>query len=325
VLVLSEAEVRSLLTVDRLMERISDALIAVTRGDVSVPPRVAATVPDRGFTAAMPGYVNGVLETKLVSVFPDNERRGLPSHQAVIVALDAETGTPLALMDGTWITACRTAATSALATRALARPDAEVLAVIGTGVQARSHVSILPHGHPFREIRVAGRTPRRSRQSRRRRERQRVPPSPTPCAAPTSSPSARTRPSAVIERRWLAAGTHVNSIGYNENGGELDEATIRDGRLVVESRVAFEPLPAGARELQGLEPSDAVELGEILSGNRRGRTSTDQITVYKSMGHAAEDAAAAGLVLERAREVEPAPPWSSKGAERVGSPLGDRR
>ena len=107
----------------------------------------------------------------------------------------------------------------------------------------------------------------------------------------------------MISRRWLAAGAHVNSIGYNESGGELDEATLREGRIVVESRVAFEPPPAGATELQGMEPSDAVELGEILSGNRRGRTSSEQITVYKSMGHAAEDAAAAGLVLERAREV----------------------
>src|SRR4029078_8639883 len=135
------------------MERGSDALIAVSRGDVSVPPRVAPTVPDRGFTAAMPGYVNGVRETKLVSVCPGNERRGLPSHQAVIVAFDAETGTPLALMDGTWITAWRTGATCALSTRALTRPDAGVLAVIGTGVQARSHLSILPHGHAFQEVR----------------------------------------------------------------------------------------------------------------------------------------------------------------------------
>jgi ornithine cyclodeaminase/alanine dehydrogenase-like protein (mu-crystallin family) len=303
VLVLSEAEVRSLLEVDRLMERISDALIAVSRGDVSVPPRVAATVPDRGFTAAMPGYVNGVLETKLVSMFPGNERRDLPSHQAVIVAFDPETGTPLALMDATWITACRTAATTALATRALTRPGAEILAVIGTGVQARSHLSILPHGHHFREIRVAGRTPARVEAIAQESGA-------TPCATVADAVRGAdvvslctNAPKPVIERRLIAAGTHVNSIGYNESGGELDEATIRDGRLVVESRVAFEPLPAGAWELQGLDPSDAVELGEILGGNRRGRTSTDQITVFKSMGHAAEDAAAAGLVLERAREI----------------------
>src|SRR5205085_8086708 len=105
----------------RLMERISDALVAVSRGAVSIPPRVAATVPDRGFLAAMPGYVNGVLETKLVSVFPRNE--SLPSHQALMAVFDPETGAPVALMDAAWITACRTAATSAIATRALARPD----------------------------------------------------------------------------------------------------------------------------------------------------------------------------------------------------------
>jgi alanine dehydrogenase len=303
VLVLSEAEVRSLLTVDRLMERLSEALIAVSRGDVSIPPRVAASVPERGFVAAMPGYVTNVLETKLVSLFAGNERRGLPSHQAVIVVFDPETGTPLALMDGTWITACRTAATSALATRVLARNDAEILAVIGTGVQARSHVSILPRGHAFGEIRVAGRTPAKVSELAEETGA-------TPCAsiadavrdADVISLCTNAR-EPLIQRRWLSAGAHVNSVGYNEQGGELDDATIRDGRLVVESRVAFEPPPAGARELQGVEPSDAVELGEILSGNRRGRTSSDQITVYKSMGHAAEDAAAAGLVLERARAV----------------------
>ncbi len=106
----------------------------------------------------------------------------------------------------------------------------------------------------------------------------------------------------VIDARWLSPGAHVNSVGANFAGGELDEATLRDGRIFVESRVAFDPPPAGSFELQGLDPSAAVELGEVLSGTRKGRTSPAQITVYKSMGHASEDAAAAGLVYQRAME-----------------------
>jgi alanine dehydrogenase len=104
----------------------------------------------------------------------------------------------------------------------------------------------------------------------------------------------------VIEREWLADGAHVTSVGFSASGGELHPAIVRAGLLVVESRTALEPPPAGADELQGLEPEDVVELGEILAGSHPGRTGDDQITVYKSMGHAAEDAVAARLVYDRA-------------------------
>jgi ornithine cyclodeaminase/alanine dehydrogenase-like protein (mu-crystallin family) len=104
----------------------------------------------------------------------------------------------------------------------------------------------------------------------------------------------------VIDRSWLSPGTHVNSVGASPRGGELDRGTIRAGLLAVEARVAFEAPPAGAAELEGEDPTSAVELGEILSGARKGRASREQITVYKSMGHAVEDAAAARLVYEAA-------------------------
>jgi ornithine cyclodeaminase/alanine dehydrogenase-like protein (mu-crystallin family) len=109
-------------------------------------------------------------------------------------------------------------------------------------------------------------------------------------------------PEPVVRREWLAPGAHVTSVGASPHGPELDGETVRAGVLVVESRVAFEPYPAGAHELQGLDPGSAAELGEILAGTREGRTSGEQITVYKSMGHAVEDATAAGLVYRRARE-----------------------
>jgi alanine dehydrogenase len=292
VLVLSQEDVRRLLDVDELIDALADAFVDVSAGRASVPPRVAAFVPEKGLLAAMPGYAAGVLETKLVSIFPDHE----PSHQALIAVFDPETGTPLALMDGTYITATRTAAASALSTRLLAREDARVLSILGTGVQARSHLDAVTRVRDFEEVRVAGRSREQAEAlgvavvgsfDAAVREADVV------CACTDAS-------APVLRRAWLASGTHVTSVGASRDGPELDEGTVRADVLAVESRVAFEPYPSGAHELQGLDPAAAVELGELVAGTRPGRTSREQITVYKSMGHAAEDAAAARLVYERA-------------------------
>ena len=299
-LVLSQDDVRGLLDVDALIDALADALAEVSAGAASVPPRVAAFVPGRGLLAAMPGYVAGVLETKLVSVFPDHE----PSHQALIALFDAATGTPRAVMDGTHITAVRTGATSALSTRLLAREDARVLAVLGTGVQARSHLDALTRVRDFDEIRVAGKSSDRAKSLARETRGRRpatvahsfeaaVGGADVVCACTDAS-------SPILRREWLAPGAHVTSVGASKDGPELDEATVREGTLAVESRVAFEPYPAGAHELQGLDPAAAVELGELVAGTRTGRAAQEELTVYKSMGHAAEDAAAARLVYERA-------------------------
>ena len=292
VLVLSEEEVRRLLDVDELIDALADAFAEVSAGRTSVPPRIAAVVPERGLLAAMPGYAAGVLQTKLVSVFPGTE----PSHEALIALFDAKTGTPLALMDGTYVTAIRTAAASALSTRLLARQDARVLAVLGSGVQARSHLDAVTRVREFHSVRVAGR-------SRERAEalgmdvaesfEAAVRDADVVCACTDAS-------SPVLRRSWLASGTHVTSVGASQHGPELDDATVRAGVLAVEARVAFEPYPAGAHELQGLDPMQAVELGELVAGTRPGRRSAEEITVYKSIGHAVEDAAAARLVYEAA-------------------------
>ncbi len=291
-LVLSQDDVRRLLDVDELIDALADALAEVSAGAASVPPRVAAFVPERGFLAAMPGYAAGVLETKLVSVFPDHD----PSHQALIALFDAATGTPIAVLDGTHITAVRTGATSALSARLLAREDARVLAVLGTGVQARSHLDAVTRVRDFDEVRVAGRSQQRAEalgESVTDSFEAAVRGADVVCACTDAS-------SPILRREWLAPGAHVTSVGASKDGPELDDATVRAGVLAVESRVAFEPYPAGAHELQGLDPATAVELGELVAGTRPGRTSEDELTVYKSMGHAAEDAAAARLVYERA-------------------------
>jgi ornithine cyclodeaminase/alanine dehydrogenase-like protein (mu-crystallin family) len=286
--------VTRLLDVDLLLPRLERAFVELSAGRASVPPRVAASVPELGLLAAMPGYVDGVLEAKLVTVYPGRE----PSHQALIAVFDAQTGAPRAVMDGTHITAIRTGASSAVATRMLAREDARVLTVLGAGVQGRSHLDAVRRVRAFAEVRIASRTFEHARALAEE----------TGAAAVESFEEAvrgadvicccthASEP--VLRREWLAPGTHVCSVGASQEGPELDAETVADGLLCVESRVAFEPPPAGTFELQGLDPKAAVELGEVLAGARAGRDSNDQITVYKSMGHAVEDAAAAALVLE---------------------------
>jgi ornithine cyclodeaminase/alanine dehydrogenase-like protein (mu-crystallin family) len=298
-LVLSRAEVRQLLDLGLLLDTLELAFVELSAGRASVPPRIAAST-ERGLLAAMPGYADGVLETKLVSVFAEN--RDLPSHQATISVFDDKSGQPLALMDGTEITAVRTGAASAVSTRALARSDARVLTVLGAGVQGRSHVEAAARVRGFDEIRVASRTFERAQKLAEDVGAVAVESFEEAVRGADVVSACTDASDPVLRVDWLAPGTHVTSVGASREGPELDRATMTAGLLVVESRVAFEPYPAGAHELEGLDPDSAAELGEILAGTREGRTSPEQITVYKSMGHAVEDAAAAGLVYRQAVE-----------------------
>jgi alanine dehydrogenase len=300
-LVLTRAQVRELLDLDLLLDALERAFVDLSAGRTSAPPRIAAST-ERGLLAAMPGYANGVLEAKLVSVFPQNAAAGLPGHQATIAVFDDENGRPLALLDGTEITAVRTGASSAVSTRALARDHARVLAVLGAGVQGRSHIEAAVRVRDFEEIRVASRNAEHAQALADEvggaavdSFEEAVRGADVVCACTDAGEP-------VLSADWLSPGAHVTSVGASREGPELDRATVTAGLLVVESRVAFEPYPAGAHELQGLDPQSAVELGEVLAGTGEGRTSPEQITVYKSMGHAVEDAAAAGLVYRRARE-----------------------
>jgi ornithine cyclodeaminase len=297
-ILLGADDVEQLLQPEELLDELADAFVTLSEGGASVPPRVAAVTP-AGHLLAMPGYVNGVLATKLVTIFPGNHDRGRPSHQALIALFDADDGSPIGLLDGRYITALRTAVTSALAARLVARADARSLLVIGAGVQGRSHAETFRRLLDLDEIVIASRSPAAARslaeslglewtdsieEGVRRAD--------IVCACTHS-------PTPVISAGWLRPGTHVSSVGAAD-GRELDEATVGAGLLVVESRVAFAPYPTGARDLEGVDPSSAVELGELVAGRRPGRTSSDQITVFKSVGHAVEDAVAAGLVLRRA-------------------------
>jgi ornithine cyclodeaminase/alanine dehydrogenase-like protein (mu-crystallin family) len=301
VLMLSREEVARHLDLDRLIDALAGGFRDLSAGAVSVPPRVAADAPS-GFLAAMPGWAESAgLVSKLVSVFPGNHDRGLPSHQALIAVFDPETGAPLAVMDGTLITALRTAASAALACRVLSRASASVLAIIGAGVQGSAHLRAVPRVRSFTEIRIASRDFAHARSLA----------SQNAAAIAVESFEAAVRgadvvccctdsPSPVLLRGWLSPGTHISSVGASRLGPELDAATIADASVFVESRVACSPPPAGAHELAGVDPSSVTELGEVLLGVRAGRTSDESLTVWKSMGHAVEDAVAARLVLDAA-------------------------
>jgi alanine dehydrogenase len=249
-------------------------------------------------------------------VFPGNAELGLPSHQALIAVFDVESGTPLAVMDGEYITAERTAAGSALATRLLARPEASVLAILGTGVQALAHARAILRVRAVKEVRVAGRDRGKADALAEALGGELGLPV---AAAPDGTQAVRGAdivcvtthsPQPVLLREWLEPGTHINSVGVNPDGGELDPLVVRDSMVVVEWRqAALAPYPSGANDLlnpirDGVITEDHIqaEIGELVSGAKPGRTADDQITLYKSVGVAVQDAAAAALVLAAAEK-----------------------
>ncbi|NMH98309.1 ornithine cyclodeaminase family protein [Pseudonocardia acidicola] len=316
-LLLHREQIEDLLDLDELIDALGPAMADLSSGRASVPDRVAAGVPNReGLLTATPGYVpsSQVLMAELVSWYPHNAGTGLPTRQAVIVAFDPDTGEPSALLDGTAIITIRTGACSALSVRLLARPDAEVLTIIGTGVQARSHARAVSRVRRLRQIRIAGRDPVKAADAAVELSaelpvdvvvvasiREALDGADIVCATTHAVVP-------VVRRAWLSPGVHVASVGHNSAGREIDDDTIADALVCVESRAAvLAPFPAGSNDL--LEPIENgvikpdhlhAELGELVAGARPGRSSPEQITLFKSVGVAVEDAAAVALVLQAA-------------------------
>ena len=316
-LILSRAEIRELLDLDALIDELAVAMADLSAGRVSMPERIAALVPEHdALLGAMPGYVPSreALVAKLVTLFPDNAATSVPTHQAVIVTFDPHTGSPTALLDGSEITAVRTAASSALSVRLLARESASVLAILGTGVQARSHMRAVARVRPIAEVRIAGRDPGKAKALAAELTAElRLPvdavDSYREAIANADIVCATTHAvEPVVHREWIAPGTHITSVGHHPAGRELDDETLVDSLVCVESRgAALAPPPTGSNDL--VEPISTgkigpdhihAELGELVSGTRPGRTSEDQITLYKSAGVAVQDAVAAMLVLRAA-------------------------
>jgi len=302
-LVLNRTEVEQLLDLDALVDALADAFVDLSEGRASMPQRMAA-FSGHGLLGTMPAYLPSanILESKLVTLFEGNAGTELPTHQAAIALFDPERGSMIALMDGTYITATRTAAGSALATRLLAREDARVLAVCGTGVQGGTHARAVSRVRPFEEIRIAGRD-RAQAEALAAEVGGVAVDSFEEAVRGADVVSATTHsPEPVVRHEWLDPGTHVTSVGMNPEGAELEERLVRDATVFVESRDAvLAPFPAGANDLRGVDRERLTELGEVLADREPGRTHAEQITVYKSVGVGVMDAAAAALVMRAAK------------------------
>ena len=307
---LNEQDVRAVLSPAGLIDVIESALADFSSGRVAQPVRTAIEIGERSFFAAMPGLyrAGGVLGAKLVTVVPANAGRGLHTHQAAIALFDPETGTLAAVLDGRYITEARTAAASAVSVRHLARPDAATLAILGSGVQAASHYEALRAVREFREVRVW--SPTQEHRERFAEAR------PGTIAARSAEDAVRgadvvvVATSAVtpaIESEWVSNGAHAIAIGAcRPTQRELDPALVARAALAVDSRAAA--LQESGDVVQGIAEGrfgrDHIrgELGEIVSGGCVGRLSAAEVTLFKSLGLAVEDLAAAGLAWRRACE-----------------------
>jgi thiomorpholine-carboxylate dehydrogenase len=293
-LILDEAAVRSLLRLDELIPAMATALTDLSRGKVVQPMRVMMPVGEHGgFLGLMPAY-GGALGAKLVTFYPNNQ--GVPTHHALILLFRPETGEPLVTMDGRLITELRTAAVSAVATKLLARPEASVLAILGAGVQARSHLEAMRLVRAFREIRVW--SPRNARAFARQFGVHAAGSAAEAVRGADVVVVATTSQVPVLHGEWLSPGTHVNAVGApRPTWRELDDAVLRAARIYVESR------EAATRESGDIIAAGRVdaEIGEVMSGAMRGRESAGELTLFKSVGVAVEDVVTADLVYRKAR------------------------
>jgi alanine dehydrogenase len=305
ILSLSEVEIKKCLDLRKLLDALADGFKALSDGRVVNPARPQLDIPDAGYSLAMPAWMKGMhLTVKLVNVFEGNIARGIPSHLATIHLFDPETGMPVCIMDGTYITAVRTSGSAVLSVRELARRNAKVATVVGAGVQASQHLHLLPLVRDFQEIRVFSKdfadaqalASHHSNITAVEDLEAAVRASDVVCLATHSYVP-------VISAEWVQPGTHVSSVGVAPPGGELPIDLIARGNLFVETRDSFSPTPVGCCELANIDPEAGTDLGAMLLGLRPGRTSDQQITIYKAMGVAMEDMVAADLAYREAKRL----------------------
>lgn len=309
-LVLSEHDVRSLLDMESCIEAMREVLTALARDELFQPLRSVARPRDAaGFIGLMPAHRGGgspAYALKEIVVTPDNPRRGLDAHQGAVLLHDGETGQLVAILNASPVTEIRTAAVSAVATRALATRRAERVAILGAGVQARAHVDAMRAVLDDPEIRV---WTRRIEAAEELAADVGAIVAPSVDAALFGAEVVCTTTSSkepIVERRWLAPGTHVNAVGAFGPSRELDSETVAGSSFFVDRRESAlnEGGDYGLAADEGAIGPDHIEaeLGEVLAGAHPGRRSDDELTVFKSYGIAVEDLAAAELAVRRARE-----------------------
>lgn len=295
-MLLDEVAIRPLLRMEDVIPVMEKALAAFSSGTVVQPVRTMLPVADhRGFLAVMPAYTGEALGAKLVAFYPHNT--GTHTHHAVIQLFRPESGEPLVAMGGRLITEVRTAAVSAVATRYLAQPEVHVLAILGSGVQARSHLEALRLVRNFSEVRVW--SPRNAQVFAREFGIGEAASAEEAVRGADVIVTATSSETPVLRGEWLSSGTHINAVGApRPNWRELDDEVLRRARLFVDSL-----------EAAGQESGDVIaagmdrvigEIGTVVNGTVPGRRSADEITVFKSLGMAVEDVATADLVYRKA-------------------------
>jgi ornithine cyclodeaminase/alanine dehydrogenase-like protein (mu-crystallin family) len=289
-LILDEGAVQQRLRYQDLIPAIAQALADLSAGKVVQPVRVVLPIaPHAGFFGVMPAYA-GAMGAKLVTFYPQNV--GIHTHHALIVMFKSETGEPLAVLDGRLITEMRTAAASAVATQRLARRDAAVLGILGSGVQAGSHLAALRHVREFKEVRLW--SPRNAPAFAKRHGVTAVASAEDAVRGADVVVVATSATTPILQGRWLAPGTHVNAIGATRpNWRELDDDLVTTARVFVDSR------EAALRESGDVIAvrSEVTEIGAVVTGTAPGRRNDQEITLFKSVGVAVEDVAAGALVI----------------------------
>ena len=316
-LILDNRQIRELLPMTECIELMADALSALARDEVYQPLRTIVRPPEaRGLLGFMPAYRSGeqgAFGLKAICVFPENPAKGKDAHQGAVMLFSRETGELLALMNASEITAIRTAAVSAVATRLLAREDAQELAIIGAGVQARTHLEALAAVRAIKRARVTARNIEHAQQLAQEMQPNMAFPIE---AVGTNEEAVRgadvivTATSSlepVINKDWISPGAHINAIGtHSPNSREIDSATMSVARIFTDRREsalneAGDYLLAAK---EGLITPESIlgELGELLIGTKTGRTSTTDITLFKSLGLAIEDVISADYLYHKAQE-----------------------
>lgn len=316
ILILDNRQIRELLPMTECIELMADALAALARGEVYQPLRTIVRPPDaRGLLGLMPSYRagdQGAFGLKAICVFPENPGRGKDAHQGAVMLFSRETGELLALMNASAITAIRTAAVSAVATRLLAREEAAQLGIIGAGVQARTHLTALAAVRHIKHARVACRNIEHAEQLAREMQPHfsfPIEPVRTNEEAVRGADLIVTATSSlepVINRDWISPGAHVNAIGtHSPNSREIDGATMAAARIFVDRRESAlnesGDYLLAAKEGLVTPESIVAEIGELLIGTNAGRTSATEITLFKSLGLAIEDVVSAEYLYRKAK------------------------
>ena len=307
-IIASAEDTRRCLPMAKAIELVAEAMIAVSDGKANLPLRTAMDIDGVNKLGIMPGVLEGVYGVKLISLFPGNPAKGLSSHIGAMVLFDPETGAPSAMVDADALTAIRTAAASAVATGALARENAETLAIIGTGEQALSHIDAMSVVRGIRTVRIAGRTFERAESCVLRAKNSfpalrfvacqnaeaAVVGADIICTVTSSS-------TPVLNGAWVGAGSHINAVGASvPSMQEIDESLLLKARVFTDYRPSA---LAQAREIMvaieagRMEDADILaEIGEVLAGRVQGRTGAADITLYRSLGIAAQDLICADFV-----------------------------